>query len=137
MMMYVAVILLCSVLATNANASSKDNVELNFAEKDERSPSTMEDVDNVPVEVADYGDDGDEKDLLVDQLEDIKMADELLRDIETGKVRDIKDPIMISTLLGGAKAAMAVAPHVQKVMPHVHRWGSRLGWGRRRRRGRW
>merc|ERR1712025_525562 len=82
-------------------------------------------------------DDDDEEDLLVDQLEDIKMADDLLRDIETGKVRDIKDPVMISTLIGGAKAAMAVAPHIKKFMPRVNNWGSRLGWGRRRRRGRW
>ena len=135
--MYVAVILLCSVLSINANVAVDDNVVPKITDKDSQSPSTIEDVDDIPVDVAEYDDDEDEEDLLVDQLEDIKMADELLRDIETGKVRDIKDPIMISTLIGGAKAAMAVAPHIQKVMPHVHRWGSRLGWGRRRRRGRW
>ena len=135
--MYVAVILLGSVLATNANVAIDDNVALKIADKDSKSPSTIEDVDDIPVDVAEYDDDEDEEDLLVDQLEDIKMADDLLRDIETGKVRDIKDPVMISTLIGGAKAAMAVAPHIQKFMPRVNSWGSRLGWGRRRRRGRW
>ena len=125
MMMYAAVILLCSVLATNAKVVADENADLKIADKDVQSPSTIEDVDDISMDVAKYDQDGDDDESLVDQIDDIKMADELMRDMETGKVRDVKDPFIVSSLLAGGAALSRV------------RWGSRRRSWTRRRRGRW
>ena len=123
--MYAAVILLCSVLATNAKVVADENADLKIADKDVQSPSTIEDVDDISMDVAKYDQDGDDDESLVDQIDDIKMADELMRDMETGKVRDVKDPFIVSSLLAGGAALSRV------------RWGSRRRSWTRRRRGRW
>ena len=119
--MYAAVIFLCSVLVTNANVVRDDE---GYYGKDAKSPSTIEEFDAIPADVADYDENGDEEDLYVDQLEDVKMANELIRDIEAGK---IKDPALVTTaLIGAAKAGMVLAPHVASIR-----------WARRRRGSRW
>ena len=143
-MIYVAVILLCSVLATEANIPGEDDAAVPPPPhpSSSLSPSDMGDVQDIPVDVAEYEDDGDEDDLLVDQLEDIKMADDdkmadLLRDIERRKVRDMKDPFITAMILGGVGGISKLIPRMKRWGPKINGWGSRLGWGRRRRKGKW
>merc|ERR1712025_773874 len=132
MMMYTAVILLCSVLATNANVVKDDFITA----KDVKSPSTIEEVDDIPVDVAEYDEEEDEEDVHVDQLDDDKMADELFRDIAAGK---IKDPSVISAAVKAAKYGYKYGPHVVSLAPVVVRlWQQRRRRDSRRRSwGRW
>ena len=132
--MYTAVILLCSVLATNADVVKERKLKF-ITGKDAKSPSTIEEDHDIPGDVAEYDDEEDEEDVHVDQLEDDKMADELFRDIAAGK---IKDPFAISAAVKAAKYGYKYGPHVVRLAPVVVRlWQSRRRDSRRRSWGRW
>ena len=132
--MYTAVILLCSVLATNADVVKERKLKF-ITGKDAKSPSTIEEVHDIPGDVTEYDEEEDEDDVHVDQLKDDKMADELFRDIAAGK---IKDPFAISAAVGAAKLGYKYGPRVVKFAPVVFRvWQRRRRDSRRRSWGRW